>query len=623
MKRVLLLSFLIIVHFPGIVRSQDTDSLERYVKTQADDTTKVYNLVRLYEKYLYSDPQQAEQYNNEAYDLSVSLGFHRGIGTALKQKAILFQYQGKYDSARYYFQMADTEYHKAGARLQHAAIQANIAASYYDQGMYNEALAIIDSTRNIFNRGEENDVSAFLDNTTGSIYLFKGFYHLATEYKIKARDYFYNSGNQARYADAERDLGLIFWSLGEQEKALKTFRETASIYKSLGDDYFLSDVFLNMGNILSEQGMNDSALHYFKLARDVSEKDGYESMLGILEQSVGLVYYDLGNLDQALTYLKKGLKYSEEQDDLDEQLSIHLNLADLFIRKNDFNKAEIHLEEAAKLVERVHSPEQMKNLHNSYYRLYEARGDFEAALREHKLFTDWSDSLFKQQKSIQLAEFEIIYGLEKARQKMIRQETDILLLQKENKIQAQQKGLLAGGMFTFLLGATLVILLLQSRHRKIHLAHLNKERVQQQELEFKKRELASYTLHLAQKNQLLDELREGIEVLQSGSKGNSEFSSLKHKLNYDNQIDRDWEVFKMHFEEVHPDFFRRLQRSYPQLSLNDMRLLALMKLNLNSKEIASILNITPDSVKKSRYRLRKKLELEEEANINLELDKLV
>ncbi len=72
--------------------------------------------------------------------------------------------------------------------------------------------------------------------------------------------------------------------------------------------------------------------------------------------------------------------------------------------------------------------------------------------------------------------------------------------------------------------------------------------------------------------------------------------------------------------DVHPEFFTEIQSRFPQLSASDLRMLALLKLNLNSKEIAGILNISPDSVKKSRYRLRKKMELPEEENISLILN---
>jgi len=81
------------------------------------------------------------------------------------------------------------------------------------------------------------------------------------------------------------------------------------------------------------------------------------------------------------------------------------------------------------------------------------------------------------------------------------------------------------------------------------------------------------------------------------------------------QIDREWEDFKMHFEQVHPEFFEQLKASYPELTPSDLKLCALLKLNMNTKESAKILGISPDSVKTARYRLRKKLQLRKDEGL--------
>jgi DNA-binding CsgD family transcriptional regulator len=74
-------------------------------------------------------------------------------------------------------------------------------------------------------------------------------------------------------------------------------------------------------------------------------------------------------------------------------------------------------------------------------------------------------------------------------------------------------------------------------------------------------------------------------------------------------------VFKLYFEEVNRDFYRKLNDLNPELTTNDHRLCALIKLNMNSKEMASVLNVAPNSIKSSRYRLKKKLGLDMEADL--------
>ena len=80
--------------------------------------------------------------------------------------------------------------------------------------------------------------------------------------------------------------------------------------------------------------------------------------------------------------------------------------------------------------------------------------------------------------------------------------------------------------------------------------------------------------------------------------------------------ERDWQEFKLRFEQVDQNFLQKIQSDFPQLSATDIRICTLIRLNLSAKEIAAMLNITQDSVNKSRYRLRKKLKLTKEQDLN-------
>ena len=86
-------------------------------------------------------------------------------------------------------------------------------------------------------------------------------------------------------------------------------------------------------------------------------------------------------------------------------------------------------------------------------------------------------------------------------------------------------------------------------------------------------------------------------------------SVLKEHLNQE----RDWEYFKRLFEEVHKDFFKIIKQGCPEITESELRLCAYLKINLQNKEIAKLLNVTPDSLKTLRYRIRKKFNLEKDA----------
>lgn len=80
--------------------------------------------------------------------------------------------------------------------------------------------------------------------------------------------------------------------------------------------------------------------------------------------------------------------------------------------------------------------------------------------------------------------------------------------------------------------------------------------------------------------------------------------------------EKDWDLFKLYFENVNENFYTTLQNKSNELTSGDLKLAALIKLNLNIKEAAAVLNISPDSLRKARYRLRKKLGLYDRENLS-------
>ncbi len=139
------------------------------------------------------------------------------------------------------------------------------------------------------------------------------------------------------------------------------------------------------------------------------------------------------------------------------------------------------------------------------------------------------------------------------------------------------------------------------------------------EVQHKNEELALATMHLVQKGEMLASIQEALErVLQrehSTHELRNELRRVLRLLQLDTRTDQDWEQFAVHFDQVYGDFLKRLREHFPQLSPNDYRLCAYLRMNLNTKEIAHLLNISVRGVEGSRYRLRRKLNLDNDENL--------
>lgn len=142
-------------------------------------------------------------------------------------------------------------------------------------------------------------------------------------------------------------------------------------------------------------------------------------------------------------------------------------------------------------------------------------------------------------------------------------------------------------------------------------------------LYYKTQELSGYILNLARKNEMLENVKKGAISISRAIDENKPSITIRQKvtglisqINHNIEHDKDFEIFQSNFNVLHSDFFNILEKRYSNLTRNEKVLCAYLKMNLSSKEIASLLNITIRGVEVSRYRLRKKLEIDKEINLN-------
>lgn len=200
-------------------------------------------------------------------------------------------------------------------------------------------------------------------------------------------------------------------------------------------------------------------------------------------------------------------------------------------------------------------------------------------------------------------------------------EQGIDLLKQNYDQQVLYRNALLAAMLLILVTSLLVYNHLRRKIKNIE-KDLEKIRFKKKQLEHnlesKNQQLLTQTLHLVQKNKIMKELKDkvnGIQDCNGNGKINRGLQKLDNLVDFSFNLDEDWEQFRIYFEETHNGFFEILREKYPDLTPGEMRLAALIKLNLTIKETATILGITPNSVKTARYRLRKKLGMETEENL--------
>lgn len=149
--------------------------------------------------------------------------------------------------------------------------------------------------------------------------------------------------------------------------------------------------------------------------------------------------------------------------------------------------------------------------------------------------------------------------------------------------------------------------MIKAKNEQLELDNLNKSR-----------ELANATFTLIHKNESLLKVKEELDVMKSESSSklfDGHYKKLINLLDSQLENEKDWQIFESNFNEVHEIFFKKLKHQFPDMTPGDLKLAAYLKMNLSSKEIAPLLNISIRGVENKRYRLRKKMNLDEEENL--------
>jgi len=138
------------------------------------------------------------------------------------------------------------------------------------------------------------------------------------------------------------------------------------------------------------------------------------------------------------------------------------------------------------------------------------------------------------------------------------------------------------------------------------------------DMKLKDKELANSTMQMLQKNEILISLKKELRKLAMSSRDENSIHEVKHLLRkIDKEIgsENQWKVFETHFESVHEEFLKRIKIEFPNLTPRELKLCAYLRMNISSKEISVLMNISTRGVEISRYRLRKKLNLAREDNL--------
>lgn len=604
-------------------RQQELDSLIQIAEDLPDGIEKAKVLSRIHERMMFKDPELANKYAQEAYDLSKRIHYDRGIANGYLQFGNYYSNRSENDSANYYYTMALNQFKTIGSVRGQIFANHALADLQRQEGAYDSAIAITRKTISLYN--EENRKSTDLKGfnllgaeyeTLGKIYYEKGSYRLALEETLKAVVFFENTKDEVRRADNVKQLGDIEFQQENYKESLRLYKDAFSVYKKNEDKIYLAYTANAAGLAAEKLGDHELAKNYFEQAISLSRGEQLLSVLSNSLKDLSRLYSKSGQFLEAKALLAESYSLAKKTKIKLDLTATLYEMANLDLKTKNLAGAMMRIGDVIAIADSIGALPTLSEAYLTRSEVHVGLKNYNAALKDYKMYSVLKDSIYNSRKSQQIEELKTIYETEKKEAALTLKEEEIKTLNAKAKVDKLTKGLYAGGMFSGVALSGLLFFGFRQRMKRNKLAREKQEEIYLQEIEHKKRELASQTLHLVQKNTFIQELKENLENLKSSpEKFKVEFRRIVMLLKKQSAEDKDWEVFKTYFSDVHNDFDQKLKTIYSEITEKEIRLAAFLRMNLSTKEIATMLNVMPDSILKSKYRLKKKLQLDKETDL--------
>lgn len=444
-------------------------------------------------------------------------------------------------------------------------------------GHFLEAYAIVSA------KADKGQAVKVMDNIA-RVYLLKGNYKKAQEYYKQIYEYVRESGDSLSLGVSAGNVAFAAQFTGEVREAAR-FLQVASTCLKGHTEQMLQVKLLEIKNLQLEKKFQEAERKALELLPFLHDSMYMELRIKVFQELIG-IYRSTDEWQKAIDYAEMALLCSAG---LETEKELYVFLADAYSRKGQYKKAIAYKDSSIKAMNSLNQIKDKTFLENSRIRLELLKNEKELSVSQARLkimrilfilsgvtglILIWAFV----NKAAKDKQHKKIVGLQLQREK-----NDKLLL--ENKLRKQEA----------------LALLEQER-----LKHTQEKL--EYDIEIKNKELTSRALFLANRNRLIGELVNSLADSRTVSV-NPRLKADLERLRKQLEGNDDWNNFIIHFEQTNQYFITTLREKHPNLTSNEVRFISLIYINLNTKEISLLLNITPEYCKKKKQQISRKLGL--------------
>ena len=473
------------------------------------------------------------------------------------------------------------------------------------------------------NAQAHNDIpgTAHSHRIVGEVFFHQGFYSEALNHLQQAETIYEQANRNDALARCLNQLGLVYYHIRQPDVAFEKHEKALQLYEASNDLKGVAYTYGCIGRLYEKKQSYNEALAFQREALTRYEKVNDLRGTATILENIGSIYEDLNKYDTARSYFLRSLELNEHTRDSLSMIVNLNNLADVYRKTGHNEPAILYTTKALQLALRLNDKYQVTSAYKDLSKIYNQAGRYEDAYNNLEKGRTLYEELYGEETRRQVALLQTLFELQ-------RKNSEIRVLESDRqKNTVTEISLVCGIVLLISLAAAVIsrqrlkirqdkeIIELKESQQKLMQAELENARLHelqlQHQLENKSKSLTAHTLHIISKNKMMEDIRVKLQEAQQEDfkDQRKKISNLIKLIDHNFVQDKDWDDFRSIFEQVHQHFFDQLQKISADLTSADIRLAALLRLNLPSKDISTILGISPDSLRISRYRLRKKLKL--------------
>ena len=571
-------------------QNRQIDSVSNVLKYTSEDNNKTFLYIQLSKLYKTIDIDSAIYYAELGNKLAETLNFNLGKAETAANLGDCYVIQNNLDEAKLQYINARLLFKETDSLFKYTQNTMRLGNINLAQNNHIEALKLYQECLNISKDNNYKTLLPHLYNNTGLLYKQIEDYDDAQSNFQNAYQLFLENGDEANSVYPLYNISIIQSTIGNDEEAINGYLNLVSYHLKTENWVSLASVYNSISEIYIKNEDYQRAQEYVEMALNAIEdkSDSFNSgPSSFYEASIytnaAQLYFNEGNNELAKTYANKAIKLSKD------------------------NSYRLNLTKSAKILGDLYNNVKQTDSSLKYYKLYieeskEYQTEYDVKqITKLKMQNEFDDILRKN-------EIERIY--------------------KEASYKNRELKFIGLTVFAGLLAIILILLYINQKNKNAKLKlkeenlELEKKKLNQ-DLQYKKKELASNMMYLMEKNEFITSIsKKLIELKPDAKKDNKDLIQQIINEIRQNSSTKIWDEFEVRFKEVHLNFYNELHKRHPDLTPNEIKICAFLRLNMSTKEISAITHQSVKSINMARFRLRKKLDIDRDENLIAYLNSL-